>query len=885
MLLVLKPKIGPGQIFDPDTTGFDIYYTTTDTFFAYTDGLDSIFNLTTDTIIGDSIGLRTIATGLNKQKFDFGAARMLHPSEIGIQPGNVTKTINQGLYGINVAASFMPDAIPDYNLNSTGPLQWIVDLCPKSIRFPSGGSTKFMHLRPYRDVDGDPGPDPIKGYGYDIYEIIRYYDVTDGVIDADDPGVLDAILLDLATDGPADLNILDGDCDECITWMDAEGFRGDFEGYYSKWQKEQALSIDDNTAIEQFVNLISDIKLQWPKNTVDVIVCLNIFSESATQCKEIIKYLKYESNNNVIDVNVVGVEIGNENYFKSSKQMLGMSYFSNYWSYVKGGASDATWWTSFSDYVFSPAMLSDHNYINAFKLDPLVACKIGIPAKNIDEPGYALREAEEGPIAPIGLGWNERLRTKYNEKITGTDIYCFDAVILHPYYSAKDNYEDIALLFDANYPGPVFDFSSFDTRMELPFKGIIGTSATNYFGNYRDFIKTRYIESYNYQNGVLNFNLTGSNKKELWTTEWNLLDNYNNVEEETNILERVQIYHNTFASGMVMQEWFLKNLKLNYTPGYRENFFTYANFHNYHGTSNVNNLILDADCADFVNYGLDPDVFNGERYYLRRTNYYVFDLLGEIVKNNLKYIKANFFIGVLNPNNAPTVFISPDNAFLYVFYSNVKDTELNFMVNSDNMLSLFPIDPLYGSPIGIGLGNATIYCVDALMPYSGSGDNTMFTLNTAYTCGVTGAEIHPFEIRAENLSAVREFENAPECISEPEPGETCITVPGYSVGYFKIPIAVLYPPEKSAADHKQINILNLLPNPTSNWAQIVLSNETQNENVQLKINMYNATGGLVLSTSINNYAYINLEQLPRGIYLCSVTTTNGETFTKQVIIQ
>lgn len=70
MLLVLKPKIGSGQIFDPDTNDFTIFYITTNTFYAYTVGVGSIFNLTTDTIIGDSIELRTISLGTNKPKFN-----------------------------------------------------------------------------------------------------------------------------------------------------------------------------------------------------------------------------------------------------------------------------------------------------------------------------------------------------------------------------------------------------------------------------------------------------------------------------------------------------------------------------------------------------------------------------------------------------------------------------------------------------------------------------------------------------------------------------------------------------------------------------------------------------------------------------------------------
>jgi len=281
------------------------------------------------------------------------------------------------------------------------PWQWLVDLCPKTLRLASGGATKFIHLRPYRDIDGTAGLDPIKGYGYDIYEIIRYYDVTDESIDVGVTVTIERILLDLATDG-ADDDLQPGDCDNWDSWLNID-FIDDFEGFYNKWLVQEAVPDCTASAIEQFVHLIDDIKTAYPEHVVDVIVCLNIFSETATQCKEIIKYLKYATENGVINVNVVGVELGNESYFKSSREMLGFENFGNYWNYIRGNASDPTWTSNFASYVFSAPMLADHNYISAFKLDPLVACKIGLPARNIDAPLYAFREADPFPVAPIGL--------------------------------------------------------------------------------------------------------------------------------------------------------------------------------------------------------------------------------------------------------------------------------------------------------------------------------------------------------------------------------------------------------------------------------------------------------------------------------------------------
>ena len=40
--------------------------------------------------------------------------------------------------------------------------QWLSDLQPKTLRFPGGSSSKFMHLRPYKDANGDGILDSIK---------------------------------------------------------------------------------------------------------------------------------------------------------------------------------------------------------------------------------------------------------------------------------------------------------------------------------------------------------------------------------------------------------------------------------------------------------------------------------------------------------------------------------------------------------------------------------------------------------------------------------------------------------------------------------------------------------------------------------------------------
>jgi hypothetical protein len=63
------------------------------------------------------------------------------------------------------------------------------------------------------------------GYGYDIYEIIRYFDITDGSIETDEVDFIDSILADLADNGI---------CNECVDWMNSDDYEIEFEKFYEK---------------------------------------------------------------------------------------------------------------------------------------------------------------------------------------------------------------------------------------------------------------------------------------------------------------------------------------------------------------------------------------------------------------------------------------------------------------------------------------------------------------------------------------------------------------------------------------------------------------------------------------------------------------------------
>ncbi|HNJ90675.1 MAG TPA: hypothetical protein PKO19_13560, partial [Chitinophagales bacterium] len=239
-------------------------------------GLDTLFILYEDT---NSIGGDTVSEGNEFRLVDA-------TKDITITPGFLPKEVEHGLFGYHIEGIFTSERLPQdtANVNFPQSWRWMADLKPQVLRFPGGASSRWMHLLPYQDAEAPFDTlDPIKGYGYDITEIIRYYDGTDGDIDAEDSVYVNSIIYDLA----------DASCDSCDNWMYAFKYADDFEKLYDKWinQENNIPTNQQQRYIDQFIALVDSIQ-QWESYTVDVIVDLNVISESATDCRHIIDYLR-----------------------------------------------------------------------------------------------------------------------------------------------------------------------------------------------------------------------------------------------------------------------------------------------------------------------------------------------------------------------------------------------------------------------------------------------------------------------------------------------------------------------------------------------------------------------------------------------------------------
>ncbi|MFZ1824281.1 MAG: T9SS type A sorting domain-containing protein [Chitinophagales bacterium] len=809
----------------------------------YSDGADTIYLINDTLPYDDSLGLHFR---------DLEIADNFY-----VTFGGIDKNVNPGIYGFNVTGMFDPSTLPNDGTSDYA-WQWLIDLAPEVLRFPSGSYSKFMHL-----LHNTDGTDAV-GYGYDIYEIARYYDWTD-----------EDMYFDYEELTLSNINRILYDEDIALkTWI-FEDHVQDFKSFRDKWFAQQCVT---TRYLDDFISLVNQIDEAYPgRPLTKVIVCLNILSETATECRAITDYLR--SN----DVNVVGVEMGNETYSGYFCDAMEFDEFDDYYAFINGTTLTGNSNVLEDDGLGATDMLDDHNFIDKFKTGGGYNYKIGICGMPLGND-YAFKLEAITAACAASDDWNESLRDKYEEMVDGTSKYKFDAVIMHTYLEA-DNWGHIPI--DNLTPetscageGDLWDFDDYDVDLEDAFDKILGLGGAE--GNFRDFIVKTSGEHISYKismdkfNYYFDFDLTSSERKELWTTEWNLKDSKSGYTELQQA--KASIYSNGFTHGHLLLQWWLKDIKVNYDNDYHNNFYTYSTIQNYAGAVPTCLITIgdgiernyydktdcpyDEDCAEPLNCEFD-DNWDKRNYHIRRTTYFVTYLFSEIYKQNLKYVPSNFYIGTSTPNVQPTVFIDPNKDYIYLYYSNVKGANQNFILNPEYLINFFT-DIAY-----VDLGEPTLTYLQAEQVYSTSGRSSLYDkvlINTCYD-----SYDHPFEIKADTEAeidgAIIEDEaNDPECPGSGYAINGCLTAPAYSIGYFKIPIYPIEDPFKTANKINNYD-LHIYPNPSATFFQVKSNNPATNSVVDLKITILNLDGKLKYSTNSILGEIINISDLSAGCYL------------------
>lgn len=892
-----------------------------DTIEVYTLGGDSIFVLYEDSASVDSIDPNLWTVGTTQHMI------------VGLT--HYHATIEEDILGANLTPFFEPEHAnaDELGIYTSDPDPWelLSAMKPKVLRFPSGADSKFM--KPLGSVvSTDPLDDmylwKYDGYGFNIMEIIPFYDVTDPSADAPPLYDMDPFSTSISED------MDDGHCDNCDDWM-GDKFITDFEKLYRDWAAQTpydptglTLEEQDGLYINDFIDLVEKIETE-NDYVVDVVVCLNILNQSATEAKDVIKYLRDNSKHSV---HVVGVELGNEVYFDFGQQGMGfadhddVSAFVHYWDYINGfeydygtsGANSGDGIYSDDDFdlaaVLPADVLADHNYIAALKDDISLNVKIGLPAMNLNKCEGAdndfpfiiqdprddfwadpPEEEAECPCDNYPV-WNDDLAAKYAEVIYAGETlrYKFDAVILHTYYTPfnanadcteNTNWQKIpTCLADGEPYSTAWTYAgSADTRLRCAFDGITGIpyptgGSPLKTGNFKDFAKNRIKMSYDEHSEHLFFRDTdtGAENKEIWATEWNIHDGAKGTPEEVEADERyTYCIPNTFSHVAVFAHWMLWYMKSNFDTDYRPGFLTTATVQNFMGGTNID-LIARADEQDEVEIGIaecdgtPPEI---EDYFVPKPTYFMMQLLSEITNKELHYAKSFISLYSENFNFPPTVFYEETDGVItnvYVYYTNVKSTTQKYAIDPNTLFEAIE------DAIGVSLGVATIYSLTTDQLYSTAGKSQIFRINTFYDdCHALGYFDHRFEIQG--LESEISVTTCPAGIGTAPTGGVCVTVPATSAGYFVIPVTVYY--RTGELD----DIFAMFPNPASNSFIIQQINSKLKDIPKLNVELYHINGGLIKTVSITEGQPIDISELPVGVYTVLIRTEGLRTEAKSLV--
>lgn len=895
----------------PDTT---IQYQEGDTVVTYSSGGDSVFVLYEDTIPDTAIAM--------------GWYIPTETEHMIIELTEHFLPVEQGLLGVNATDMFEPghanaDELAAKYGTEPDPWDYLSEMQPKVLRFPSGAGGKFYEpLGSLRTNPDDPDVGMLNGgYGINIDEVIRFYDRTESpTLNA--PPLYDAIGDPGITSIQEDM-MDDNECTNCGAWMHGS-MVSTFEDNYWKWAAQPVvdplldpLDMGNDLYINQFIDLVHKIEAE-NGYTVDVLICINIQTQTATEAVRIMEYLQDN------EINIAGVEIGNEVYFGWAELMLGfkdtdpvasVNPFIRYWDYINGheydagtsgeDAGDGTYLAGDFDLssVLPADVLADHDFLGALNaFDPLL--EIGLPATNfnhceedgwdtpfiIDDPDEAITALPPGPedCECEYPQWNIDMETKFSHTISGEggpSTYAkFDAIILHNYYVAgsahggcneNTNWQVAAAEPTFTSAAPyhsAWTYPGYDPAISELFDGIAGIPTdpdgdltfTEQVGNMKVFARDRIKIAFDKHAEYLHFFDTDeAETKHVWFTEYNLKTD---AKGATAAADQVFLYMvpNTFAHAVALQNWVLWNIKAYYDPDYKPGIFNIGTLQSFMGGSSIH-LMSPATRNDQVELGLPDPGFTctseddeAENYYVRRTTYYIMQLLNTIHAKDLQYAKTFVGLYMLNNNLPPTTFIEldasgvPDNVI--VFYTNIKQTNQRFSIDPGDLILSIP------GAISISLDPATIYALNPFQLNSTSGKNAMYTeasINDAYGCTPGINAPYPFEITGTytDVSGIA----CPPGFSPP-PSGVCVTVPATSAGYFVVPIVVL---DKLG---KPNDVFAIYPNPAASQFYVQYQNKAVAEINKVSVALYSMEGNLIRNFNTHVGEAIDVSELPVGPY-------------------
>jgi hypothetical protein len=227
-----------------------------------------------------------------------------------------------------------------------------------------------------------------------------------------------------------------------------------------------------------------------------------------------------------------------------------------------------------------------------------------------------------------------------------------------------------------------------------------------------------------------------------------------------------------------------------------------------------------------------------------------------------------------NSNLAPTIFLAPSQKELYVYYTNVRSGSQLFAFDPGSL------EDAYGGGTVTLSSSVSGEILDADQLYSTAGNSALYKINSAYTtagavptCSLTVLAENTYEISS--LDAITPSTTCPGGFSIT--GGICVTVPGYSMGYFVIPFTVT--PRLGVVD----DIYSIYPNPASTYFRVQQIDNINGEDNNILVEIYSIYGGLIQRLNVTENESIDISQLPVGVYNVLIKTEGSNKESESLI--
>ena len=747
---------------------------------------------------------------------------------INLNP-SVTKQINAEHYGFSYVNFY--NTCTDANCVDN-----VVNLKPRVIRFPSAGDADNYNLN-FDTMGYGINFAAIANFLADRYNPMSNPLTTPPFTTYTAPAAFDASVVPVPLKYNASPAVFSSTAaaasysNELITW-------------YNNYRRQQTqITSSYLTNFKQHIKRIED-SLQ-PGEKVSVIYVANLFAGTPTT---LLKTLKQLTSNSITPVNVVGIEMSNESWGKKNTDIFpdGNAFY----NYVMGSLS------------YTGCINLRGNFIDSIR-SHFPNIKIGLPTAPTTYTYYGCSMSSSS--SSLFATWNAQLASKINSNITvtvnntPTIVPTFDAFVIHNYFDDKywGNTQESTLgsgcndcLLNAglpkqykNYlracsnPTPGFNHqysfypqpedsilkSSFDCQLNETFKFIDSGFVNNIVNGYR-----------------IQLGINNTNQKKIWMTEWNILENNND--------DTTYLFHNTFNQAVLTVGWKMAMYSSNWKFPSATDFFQYSTFFN--GVSVQQNGGLSKRVGTTTTGDGAVDQPSGN---VKRIPYWANMITRHISLDSLKWIEHAATNYSAFPNTRFYSFIDQTNKYVYLYYINANDTDMNLNLDSIKYFNSWVDTNIYTESFSLKNN------------YSTAGYAQQYDQNKYYRSGSIWNNLINNEPNNTYARANKSGKNQ--------------LLKRKSIGFLKLKL-------NSTVGIKDLVSLNsnikIFPNPSNGSITVSLINGELNGDIIVN----DMLGNTVKSAKINGqYSKLNLDNLANGIYLINVSSKNVSTTYKVILLK